>query len=281
MSDDKYTADELAFVDMVMIAAITGLAGDSEYPLEKIPERARSLAVAALAERRKLRGPVLVLDEEGARRLARLDAFYADAYRLVGFTNTDPGVMRTNSVLMNLENNRSSLHECSSELANMIMTNDALKRQNSELMTQVSPSTRAVLVRAATLIENLAEAVDDPVLASQSKEEAAQIRTRSNAVIVHSFEVWPNDPLRCKWCWYDESAHTGGNAKTCPIVISFAPKAVDFNLCANCGEQKHRHAGDHEVCPAQNNTGGWRTIPGPLSSEAIPGDRQPQPRGDS
>lgn len=176
MSDGKYTAEELEFVDRVMIAAITGLAGDPEYPLEKIPDRARSLAVATLSERRKLCGPVLVLDEEGAKRLARLEAFYADAYRLVGFTDADPDAIRTNSVLMNLENNRTSLHECSSELANVSMANDALKRQNGELMTQVSPSTRAVLIRAATLIENLAEAVDDPVFVSQSKEEAAQIR---------------------------------------------------------------------------------------------------------
>jgi hypothetical protein len=176
MSDDKYTAEELDFVDKVMIAATAGLAGDSEYPLEKIPERARCLAVAALVERRKLRGPILVLDEEGAKRLVRLDSFYAAAYRLVGFMDSDPDAIHIRAVLMILEDTRETLRERSSELSSVSMANDALKQRTGELMAQVGPSVRAKLIRAATLIENLAEAVDDPAFASQSKAEAAQMR---------------------------------------------------------------------------------------------------------
>ena len=68
-------------------------------------------------------------------------------------------------------------------LAELRFANEKMKRRIAELEARdKSNEGKALFIRAATLIENLAEAVDDPVFASQSKEEATRIRAFGNAL---------------------------------------------------------------------------------------------------
>jgi hypothetical protein len=84
----RYTVDELDFLDKAMIAIANGLLSDPAV-VRSDAAAACKAALALLEERRKLRGTAKH-DDEGASRLARLEAFYADAWRLAGFMDGDP-----------------------------------------------------------------------------------------------------------------------------------------------------------------------------------------------
>jgi hypothetical protein len=62
------------------------------------------------------------------------------------------------------------------EAANIEVKARGLKVWDGKDAFVLATQTQTILLRAATLIENLAEAVDDPIFASQSKEEARRIR---------------------------------------------------------------------------------------------------------
>ncbi len=95
MSDNKYTTDELEFLDKAMLSAMSGLLADPNLS-NGIAAMARCNAEALLVERRKLRGTAIVLDEESIARAARLDALHCVRTRI----NIMQGVVDGDAVLL-------------------------------------------------------------------------------------------------------------------------------------------------------------------------------------
>jgi hypothetical protein len=71
----------------------------------------------------------ITADQEDTTRLARLDAFYAVAYRLVGFIGADPNAEHVPLVQLRLEEQRKTMLERVAQLATMSLAHDELKRR--------------------------------------------------------------------------------------------------------------------------------------------------------
>ena len=112
----RYTADELDFIDKAIIASLGGACADSLTNTSEA-EYAACVALDALSERRKIRGAAVVIDEAGAKRLAKLDSFYAGAYLLAGFLDA-PNPDLSWLVYDTLEKHRKLMLDRGAELTN-------------------------------------------------------------------------------------------------------------------------------------------------------------------
>lgn len=148
MSDDKheYTPDELDFIDRFLIEFIKS-DKDRNSPSVYcfLMSDARIAALSLLAERRKIRGPSKVLNEEGAIRLERLNVLYSAACRWAGFIGPDPLADQAPIVLQRLEEQRAEMHDRSSRLANLSLAKDASDRRVRELETTLAKQQAATL----------------------------------------------------------------------------------------------------------------------------------------
>jgi hypothetical protein len=173
MSDENnaYTPDELDFLDRAMIALMVETSLQPSNP-PYFAERAKQNALALLAERRKIRGPAKVLDEEGAKRLERLDAFYAGAYRLAGFRASDAQAEFAPTVLGQLEAQKNTLHERTSALSSATFANAELKRQIAELQKQ--PRTTLLQQAYLTMHERVCKALDEAKLPLCEGKDSAE-----------------------------------------------------------------------------------------------------------
>ena len=141
MSTDQYTPDELAFLDKAMVGIAN--AGLSDPELSSLnAEWIAKEALVLLEARRKIRGPAKALDEAGARRLERLDPFYALVSKLVGMVG-DNAANYTVEVLTHLEGNIATMKHRGSRLVNMGLENDALKKRVKELEAKLAATPAA------------------------------------------------------------------------------------------------------------------------------------------
>jgi len=136
MSTEQYTPDELAFLDTALVGIANGYLSDSEVTALK-PEYVAKDALALLEARRKILGPAKVLDEAKAKRLERLDPFYAAVARIVGIVGDD-SASYTNEILTHLENYVATMKDRGSRLVNMSLENDSLKARVKELEAKLA-----------------------------------------------------------------------------------------------------------------------------------------------
>lgn len=148
-TNDQYTPDELAFLDKALVGIANAVFSDPDVVSLNAAGLAKD-ALVLLDARRKIRGPAKALDDAGARRLERLDPFYAAASRLVNLLG-DGDAMYTNQVLAHLDSHVATMKDRGSRLTNMSLANDALKKRVKELESQ----------RAATPAAPIAN--DEPV----------------------------------------------------------------------------------------------------------------------
>jgi DNA repair exonuclease SbcCD ATPase subunit len=152
-----YTPDELAFLDnaasdFTRLLFTTEKTGTWDFMIAA----AWRLAAVALAERRKTRGCAKVLDE--LHKQPRMTLLQQAELRAYG------------RVCKIIEDAKLPLCDGKDEVECV----EAMIARLREL--EPAHAKKDILLgRAAILIENIAEAVDDPVFASQSKEEAARL----------------------------------------------------------------------------------------------------------